>query len=151
MKILTNGEKQTYAFAKKYAKKLHGGEIIGLIGELGAGKTIFTKGIAAGLGIKKTITSPTFVLMKIYKIQNSKFPALHKRSGAGKIQNLIHIDAYRIKNEQDIKAIGAEEYFNRDDTVVIIEWADKIKKILPKKTKFINIENKEGNKRLINY
>ena len=140
MKYLTISEKQTFNLAKKFAEKLKGGKIIGLIGDLGAGKTIFTKGLAAGLGIKQIVNSPTFVLIKIYPVRNLK----------SKIRNLIHIDAYRIKSEQDIIAIGAQEYFARPDTVAIIEWADKIKKILPKKTSYINIEDKEGNKRIIN-
>jgi len=139
-KIITNSEKETVELAKKYASKLKGREVIGLIGELGAGKTIFTKGLAAGLGVKQTITSPTFVLMKIYPIRNSKF----------EIRNLVHIDAYRIKTPQDIIAIGAQEYFNRSDTVTVIEWADRVKKILPKKTKIVNIIYKED-KRIINY
>ena len=167
MQHITNSEKETFDFAKSFAKKLKGGEVIGLIGDLGAGKTIFTKGLAAGLGVKQNITSPTFVLMKIYKIRNPK----------SEIRNLAHLDAYRIKSPQDITAIGAEEYFNRPDTVTIIEWADKInpapfeqsnsihdtnlknkknkllkrcgvKKILPKKTRFVSLlEN--GNKRKI--
>lgn len=157
--ITTTSEKQTYNFAKKFAKQLKGGEVIGLIGELGAGKTIFAKGLAAGLGIKKNITSPTFVLMKIYPTTNYKLSPPHRDPAvAGQIINFVHIDAYRIKSPQDITAIGAEEYFNRPDVVTIIEWADKIspalsnkkcgtRKILPKKTKFIKIINKGGNKR----
>jgi len=139
--IITNSEKQTFNLAKKFAKKLKGGEVIGLIGNLGAGKTIFAKGLAIGLGIKQTVNSPTFVLMKIY-------PVRHPTSD---IRHLIHIDAYRIKSGQDITAIGAEEYFNRSDVITIIEWADKIKQILPKKTRYINIKNKGGDKRLINF
>ena len=146
MNKITNSEKQTFDLAKKFAKTLKGGEIIGLIGNLGAGKTIFAKGLAAGLGIKQIVNSPTFVLMKVYPIRNPK----------SEIRNLIHIDAYRIKSEQDIIAIGAEEYFKRQDVITVIEWADKIKKILPKKTKYININinininNKSGNIRIIN-
>lgn len=97
------------------------------MGNLGAGKTIFTKGLALGLGIKKNITSPTFVLMKIYRVKSLN------------IKFLVHIDAYRIKSADDLTAIGANEYFNRTDTVTVIEWADKIKKILPKKTRLIKI------------
>ncbi len=141
MKKITNSEKETFDFARDFARKLKGGETIGLVGDLGAGKTIFTKGLAKGLGVKQTITSPTFVLMKIYPIQNSKF----------KIQNLIHIDAYRIKNENDLISIGAEEYFDRDNTITIIEWADRVKKILPKKARIIKILTKEKNKREIVY
>jgi len=139
MKILSTSEKQTLNFAKKFSKNLTGGLVLGLIGNLGAGKTIFTKGIANGLGIKKNITSPTFVLMKIYQVKRHQL-----------IKFLIHIDAYRIKSANDLIAIGADEYYNRPDTITIIEWADKIKTILPKKTKFVNISiNKTS--RIINY
>jgi len=139
MKFLSASEKQTFNFAKKFSKKLIGGEIIGLIGNLGAGKTIFTNGLAAGLGIKKNITSPTFVLMKIYSV-----------SGHKQIKLLVHLDAYRFKSIKELIAIGANEYFNRPDTVTAIEWADKIKKILPRRTKLITISYK-GKSRIINF
>ena len=151
MKITTNSEKETFDFAKKYANKLKGGDVIGLIGDLGAGKTVFTKGLASGLGIIKHITSPTFVLMKVYKIQNSK-PARAQNciADGSKIQNLIHIDAYRINNENDIIGIGIEEYLNKKDTIVVIEWAEKIKKILTKNTKYVTMKYKSNNSRFIN-
>jgi len=139
MKFFSTSEKQTFNFAKNFSKKLTDGAVIGLVGNLGAGKTIFTKGLAAGLGIKKNITSPTFVLMKIYKV-----------SEQNKIKNLVHIDAYRIKSACDLTAIGADEYFNRTDTITVIEWASKIKKILPKKTKFVKISINKAS-RIINY
>lgn len=135
----TNSEKQTFALAKKFAQKLRGGEIIGLTGNLGAGKTIFSKGLAAGLGIKKNINSPTFVLMKIYKIKNNK-------KG---IKNFIHIDAYRLKNPKDIISLGVQEYFNRPDTVIAIEWADKIERPLLKGVKFVKLKNRGENIRYI--
>ena len=137
--IITNSDKETFALGQKISKDLKGNAIIGLIGDLGAGKTVFSQGFANGLGVKKTVNSPTFVLMKIYPIK-------HKT-----LKNLVHIDAYRIKNGQDIINIGAEEYFNRPDTITIIEWADKIKKILPPKTKIIKIEILDKNKRKIKY
>ncbi len=139
MRQTTISEKQTFEFAKKFARTLKGGEVIGLVGDLGAGKTVFAKGLAAGLGIKQNITSPTFVLMKVYEVKSLKF----------KVKNLCHIDAYRIKSPQDITAIGAEEYFNRSDAITVIEWADNIKKILPKKTRYIKIEITELKKRKI--
>jgi len=89
MNIITLSEKQTLDLGKKIAKELKGGETIALIGELGAGKTIFTKGIADGLRIKKYITSPTFVLMKVYPIDLKK---------NNKIKTLCHIDAYRLNS-----------------------------------------------------
>jgi len=158
MQIITNSEKQTFNFAKKIAQQLKGGEIIGLIGELGAGKTIFVKGLAQGLGIKKNIVSPTFVLMKIYQIRNPKL--IPRRDAGFNARYLVHVDAYRIKSPQDIIAVGAQEYFNRLDAVVVIEWADKIypppnkrgvKKILPGKTRYVKIKNQGENKRLINF
>lgn len=139
MKFISNSEKQTFNFAKKIASRLKGGEIIGLVGELGAGKTIFAKGVAAGLGIKKNITSPTFVVMKIYNIPASKIG----------IKSLAHIDAYRLKKPKDLVAIGALEYLGRPDIVAIIEWAEKIKKALPKKIIYVNINNKGNNKRIL--
>ncbi|MFH1822564.1 MAG: tRNA (adenosine(37)-N6)-threonylcarbamoyltransferase complex ATPase subunit type 1 TsaE [Patescibacteria group bacterium] len=142
MQITTKSERETFNFAKKYAKKLKAGIVIGLIGELGAGKTVFVKGLATGLGIKKTITSPTFVIMKIYKTTRAK---------RTQITDLCHIDAYRLKSAKELQALGVEEYFYQPDTVTIIEWADRVKKILPKTAKFVRIKNKGKNKRLLTY
>jgi len=138
MKIITNNEKKTFTFAKKFAKTLKGGEVIGLIGDLGTGKTIFAKGLAAGLGVKQPINSPTFVLMKVYKANRKN------------IKKLVHIDAYRLKKPQDILAIGFYDYLKKNDTVVIVEWADKIKKSLPNKTKCVQFYHL-GEKRKIIY
>lgn len=139
-KIITNSETETFALGKKIAKTLKGSEVIGLIGDLGTGKTIFTKGLAAGLGIKQNINSPTFVLMRVYKIRSQK----------SEVKNFVHIDAYRLKSTQDLIAIGGQEYFNRPNTITVIEWADKIKKVLPKKTRLIKITIKGKNRRQIN-
>ncbi|MDD5031544.1 MAG: tRNA (adenosine(37)-N6)-threonylcarbamoyltransferase complex ATPase subunit type 1 TsaE [Patescibacteria group bacterium] len=157
--IITNSEKETSALAKKYAKTLKGGTILGLIGNLGAGKTIFIKGLAKGLGLKKNITSPTFVIMKVYPVKSRPARISPKEKlfdgaylvGKGKIKNFVHIDAYRLKEGRDLIAIGAREYLNRPDTLTIIEWADRVKKILPKKTKYVKIGILEGNKRRIKY
>jgi tRNA threonylcarbamoyladenosine biosynthesis protein TsaE len=138
-KIITNNEKETIEFAKKFATKLKGGEIIGLSGDLGAGKTIFTKGLAQGLGIKEMITSPTFVLMKVYPIT--------KRGS--KIKQLVHVDAYRLEQNTDISTVGIEEYLNRDDTVVAIEWPEKITNCSFKKSKKIIFKNIKEEERLI--
>jgi tRNA threonylcarbamoyladenosine biosynthesis protein TsaE len=138
MKLITHSEKATLDFAKKFAQMLKGGEVIGLIGDLGAGKTIFTKGLAVGLGIKANVTSPTFALMKIYKVVGKK-----------NIKQLCHIDAYRIKSANDISAIGADEYFGQADTISVIEWADNLKKILPNKIISVNIKYEDENNRKI--
>jgi len=132
-KYITNSEKETFNLGKKIATTIKGGEVVALSGNLGAGKTVLIKGIAAGLGIKKTITSPTFVLMKVYPVKGFTF---------NEIKKLVHIDCYRSSSPEDIKAVGALDYFNDNETIVVIEWAEKIKKILPKKT--VNIKIKIG-------
>lgn len=128
MKIITKSEKETIELGKKIACGLQSGKIIGLEGELGAGKTTLIKGIARGLGVKKSITSPTFVLMKVYKIADLRGWQADK--GGYKIKRFVHVDAYRIRNEKDLVLIGIEEYLGDKKTVVVIEWADKVKKLL---------------------
>ncbi len=120
MKKVFKNEKETLAFAEKFSKTLHGGEVVALVGELGAGKTVFTRGLARGLGIKQKIKSPTFLLMKIYKvkIQNSK------------VKSLVHVDAYRLSGANELVDIGLLDWLDRPDTVTVIEWADKVSEIL---------------------
>jgi len=139
MEKITKNEKETFEFAKKYASKLKGGEILGLVGNLGSGKTVFSKGIAAGLGIKEEITSPTFVYMKIYEVNNNS-----------DIKKMCHIDAYRVDDEQMIVNIGALEYFNNPSVVTIIEWVDKLKKLEQKKYKKFFLHN-NTTEHIINY
>ena len=140
--IITKSEKETMTLAKKFASRLKGGEVVALIGELGAGKTVFIKGLAKGLGVKQTITSPTFVLMKIYpvKCRKAAIPLLAglfnrvnpvKRK---KIKYLCHIDAYRLKNGQELIGIGLNDWLSRSDVITVIEWADRVREILPKKS-----------------
>lgn len=134
----TKNSKETIELGKKIARKLKGGEIIALEGDLGAGKTTLIKGLARGLGIKKVITSPTFVIMKIYKSQINADSYADKRG-----LRIVHIDAYRIKNPQEILDIGVEEYLGEKDTITVIEWADKVKKLLRGK-KVMRIKMKVG-------
>ncbi|MBI4035449.1 tRNA (adenosine(37)-N6)-threonylcarbamoyltransferase complex ATPase subunit type 1 TsaE [Candidatus Daviesbacteria bacterium] len=133
--ILTHSEQQTRQFAKKMAKKFSSG-VIALTGELGAGKTIFVQGFAQGLGVKEKIISPTFVLIRQHKIPNTK-------------KILFHVDLYRLDIDQDIKQIGLSEILSDRENIILIEWAEKIKNLLPKKTLFINIEKITKNQRKI--
>ena len=137
MKIITVSEKQTIELAQKMATKLQGGEVLCLVGDLGAGKTAFTKGIAKGLGVKNIITSPTFVLTKNYKAR------------LGQIKQLVHIDAYRLNSGSELEYIGATEYFQDCQSVTIIEWADKVKDIWPKHKIVIEFKILEDNQREI--
>ncbi|HDQ22726.1 MAG TPA: tRNA (adenosine(37)-N6)-threonylcarbamoyltransferase complex ATPase subunit type 1 TsaE [Candidatus Uhrbacteria bacterium] len=137
MEIITiKTEKDTQKFAAKLAKSLKGGEIIALAGDLGAGKTTLTQYLAKALGVKKNITSPTFVLMKVYPISNIKYS----------ISKIVHVDCYRLDEPQELFYLGIEEYLNKENTVVIIEWADKIKKYLKKFKNIIWLKIKIKNK-----
>ena len=113
-------EKETIAAGVEFAKILKPGDVVLLYGELGSGKTTFVKGIAQGLGIKETITSPTFTLMNIYKINNQQLT----------VNNLVHMDTYRLKNSDELKAIGAEDYIGDPNTITVIEWPEKIEEML---------------------
>jgi tRNA threonylcarbamoyladenosine biosynthesis protein TsaE len=134
MRVITNSAKETLTLGRKIGRGLRGGETLGLVGNLGAGKTVFTQGLAQGLKIVGRLTSPTFVFMRIYKAQPKS-----------KIKTLCHVDAYRIKKAQEILAVGLGEYFNNPDAVAIIEWADKTKKILPRGAKIISIKHSKQN------
>ena len=139
-KFITKSEKQTINLGKKIAKRLHGGEIFSLIGELGAGKTVLMKGMAKQLKIKKTITSPTFVLMKVYSIGNKQ----------STIINLVHVDAYRLNSGQDLIEIGLKDWLGKPNAVTAIEWADRVKDILPKSKIIVKIKfGKKQNEREI--
>lgn len=124
MKYISHNIKETRALAKELVEALKTGGVIGLIGDLGAGKTAFTQGLARALGVRAVVNSPTFVLMKIY-------PTKHKV-----IKNLVHVDAYRLDQEANLESLGLAEYLADPEVLVVVEWATKIKKILPKKTKY---------------
>ena len=136
--IITQSSKETFNLGKNLGQRFKGGEIIALIGELGAGKTVFTKGLAQGLGVKVNVISPTFTILKLYKI----------KSNVKKINYLCHIDAYRASSS-DIKAIGAFDYIGRPDTITVIEWADRIHAILPKNIVSVKITHLEEDKRKV--
>lgn len=128
IKIISKSEKETKLLAKKVASSLKGGEILALIGELGAGKTFFTQSLAHILGVKEKITSPTFILLKTY------------RATGKKIKKIYHLDAYRLKSANDLTDLGILEFLGAKKSLTVIEWADKVKKILPAKTLFIKIK-----------
>ncbi|HEX3099396.1 MAG TPA: tRNA (adenosine(37)-N6)-threonylcarbamoyltransferase complex ATPase subunit type 1 TsaE [Patescibacteria group bacterium] len=117
---------QVTAAAQKIAKTIKGGEVLALIGELGSGKTTFTKALGAALGIKQTISSPTFVMMQEFEI-----PAQRGASTKTAKKFLYHLDLYRTKNFNEVKSLGITEWWGRPETVTVIEWADKILKDLP--------------------
>ncbi len=133
-KIISHSNKQTTAIGKELGAGCQGGEVFALYGNLGAGKTCLAQGIAKGLRLKNKVNSPTFVIMKMYPIKRHKT-----------IKHFCHIDAYRLSKPQELKAIGALDYIHQSDTVTVIEWPEKIKKILPKKTISIILKNNPPN------
>ena len=131
-KYISNSESQTKKIAAKLARENHG-KIFALTGELGAGKTVFVQGFAKGLGIKEKIISPTFVLIKEHLIPRSN-------------RIFYHIDLYRIENTAHL---GLQDLFSDPDNIILIEWADKIKNILPENTVKISITKDSLQKRTI--
>lgn len=115
MVYVSENENQTFALGHKLGESLKGGDIVTLWGDLGAGKTVFTKGIAAALGICDTIVSPTFTLMNEY---------------AGSTLTLYHYDAYRLRDARDAQEVGLTEYFAAPNGVCVIEWAENIEDAL---------------------
>jgi tRNA threonylcarbamoyladenosine biosynthesis protein TsaE len=145
-KIVTKNEKETFRLGSLLGKGCRGGEVFVLCGDLGAGKTKFLQGLAAGLGVKSRVNSPTFNILKIYKIMNAA-----QNKNASKIKIFCHIDAYRLKSAHDLISLGVKEFFDQSDVVTAIEWADKVKKIWPKKARVIKMKQLSENEREIIY
>ena len=136
MRIITKNEKETAALAKKIAARLKGGEVLALVGELGSGKTTFTQALAKALGVKARVSSPTFTILKVY------------RAGHAAIKSLVHIDAYRLRRAADLAALGWDDYL-RADSVAVVEWADRVKRALPRRASTIRFQTVGKNKRRI--
>jgi len=132
----SKNQAETEKVAQELIARLQGGEVLALVGNLGAGKTVFVKGLAKALGIEENITSPTFVLMKIYQAQ-------HER-----IKRLVHVDCYRLEKAEDLAEIGLADYLGDPANIVVIEWADRVLN-LPKNTIHISIEYINNQERLL--
>lgn len=120
----TNSERETYELGRQIGAAAGPGEVYTLIGDLGVGKTVFTKGLAAGLGICEPVNSPTFTIIQVY--EEGRLP-------------FYHFDVYRIGDIEEMEEIGYEDYFYGNG-VCLIEWADLIRELLPDHYTEIKIE-----------
>ena len=125
--VQTNSEEETKEFGRRLGNCLRQGDILALKGDLGAGKTHFTMGVAESLEITDYITSPTFTIVNEYR--NGRLP-------------LFHFDAYRLGDPEELMEIGFEEYASAGG-IILIEWADIVAEILPDETIWIQIERQD--------
>ena len=136
---MTKGEfqvssvEETWALAKEFAKGLKPGDVVCLEGDLGAGKTTFTQGLAAALGVPGRVTSPTFCIVQEHQ-SNDVF--------------LVHMDLYRLKGEEDVEAMGWEDYLARG-AILVIEWPERAGTLIPPESHHITFLHLGEEKRLI--
>ena len=121
--LITKSEAETFALAESFAKQLTCGSVICLSGDLGAGKTIFAKGLCKGLGVQEHVNSPTFTIVNEYE---------------GSMFNVYHFDMYRIEDESELIEIGYDEYLSADG-ICIIDWPSNISGALPGKRIYVEI------------
>ena len=131
MRLMSKTKKDTARIAKIFLRKILSGKakkaiVVGLRGDLGAGKTAFTQSVGRLLGIKKNINSPTFMIMKKYPIK-------------GKHKFFFHLDAYRLKNERELLQLGWREIVENKEHLVFIEWPENVVKIIPRNSHSIRI------------
>ncbi len=132
MEVYSKSFLETEALGKKFASKLKGNEVIAFYGDLGAGKTTFTRGIADFFNLKHEVSSPTFSLVNEYETPQIK---------------IYHFDMYRINSLEDLESTGFFDYLGKG--IFIIEWSENIDRYLPDETIKIKIENKDQNSRII--
>lgn len=134
MEVITRSNKKTQRLGERIGGKLRGGEILALVGDLGSGKTTFVQGLAKGLGIKGRVVSPTFIIMRQYTIPISNIKHL--------ASSFYHVDLYRLETnlENEIASLGLTDVCGKKDGVVAIEWAEKIRELIPASAIWINFE-----------
>lgn len=122
--VETNSEKETYELGFSIGREAEAGDIYALTGDLGVGKTVFTKGVAAGLGVKEQVNSPTFTIVQVY--ESGRLP-------------FYHFDVYRIGDPEEMDEVGYEDYFYGEG-LCMVEWAGLIEELMPEQTGWITIE-----------
>lgn len=127
MKYISNSLEETQKIADEFVTKLVSKEkvatVVGLYGNLGAGKTSFTQMLAKSLGVEEKVVSPTFVIEKIYELDDQDF------------SHLIHIDAYRMDSSDELKHLGWQEIISNPQNLILIEWPERVADIMPEHIK----------------
>jgi len=136
----TELEAEAAEFARGLRPRAEGATLVTLSGELGAGKTAFTKAVAAALGVEESVTSPTFVLEKMYLLPPS-----------AAFKKLLHIDAYRLEKGSDLAPLGFTELLQYPENVIMLEWPEKVKEALPQASVAITLVARDDGSRLITY
>lgn len=131
--FISHSVSETQSFAQSLATSLKGGEALLLVGDMGAGKTHFVKGLAKGLGVDEVITSPTFALHNVYQ---------------GRL-TLNHFDFYRIEDSEEVAILGLNEFFSDKNGVAAIEWSENVADLLPKRCIIVTIDKIDDNTRRI--
>lgn len=135
----TKSSKETKNLAKKVAKALRPGDVVALNGDLGGGKTTFTKGLAEACGVAEPITSPTFMLSRVFKLTSGI------NSGSPAASHFYHFDVYRLESSQELIDIGFVDIVDDKNSIVVVEWADKVENLIPEdaiKIKFSFVDDK---------
>lgn len=130
--FVSHSERETIEWAREYAKTLRAGDVVLLEGEMGAGKTVLSKGIALGLGISSEVTSPTYAYINSYE------------------DRLFHFDCYRVQSEAQAERLGFAEYFDAGG-ICLVEWSENIAGLLPANCKTVRISRKGENAREIEF
>ena len=135
-KSLEETEKIASDFVKKLGPKENGATVVGLYGDLGAGKTTFTQCVAKALGVEEKVLSPTFVIMKVYELKHEARSAKRESFSKFVIRNsrfdhLIHIDAYRMDSPDELLHLGWQEIISNPQNLILIEWPEKVADVMP--------------------
>ena len=132
--FITESFEETRSLGENFARKIRNGDFLAFYGNLGSGKTTFIQGLAKGLGIKRRIISPTFIIVRSYKLQKGNF---------------YHIDLYRIHNLYDLSTLGMDEITEDSKSIIALEWAEKMDTFIPQKRIDIIFDNLGEDKRKI--
>ena len=128
--FITHSPDETRAFGKRLANRLRRGDVVGLIGDLGSGKTCLVQSVCASLGVRDAVTSPTFILINEY----------NGHDGDGRTMPVYHFDLYRLLGDEELVDLGCDDYFYGDG-ICLVEWADRAGDLLPVHHTSIRIEH----------